>query len=252
MTMTEILQCFPEMRPGETPPDYVHRLHESGMEEKMLKNVKISRMVALNKDITLPKTMTLWDVKQVKSLSLGKNRLDELKQKCAEEVIQGKSTLCLAIASLEEAGASDLQMEDFLIQLPGGESLAIIWRTGGTSTKDRAVTEWELKRQFREEKRAKKRQAGQSSSPSKRWTLGRTQAEIKAGRTAESGFMSIPPPDTLEKCRVKVYTFRSQDVLWVQTEVSRTEFVICSPKVRHLVLSFVPLSQNTYYKRDYE
>lgn len=125
MTMTEILQCFPDLKPGETPPDYVHRLHRSGVDEKMLRNMKISKMVALNKGITLPKSMTLWEVKQVKSLSLGKDSLDELKQKCAEEVLQGKSTLCLAIANLEEAGATDLQMEDFLIQLPGGEGLAV-------------------------------------------------------------------------------------------------------------------------------
>lgn len=104
--------------------------------------------------------MTLWDVKQVKTVALGKDKIDELKKKHVEQVTQGKSTLCLAVACLEEAGASDIQMEDFFVQLPGGDSLAVIWRTGSINSKAKAITEWELRRQLREEKKAKNAKAG--------------------------------------------------------------------------------------------
>lgn len=195
MTMTEIMQCFPELKPGETPPDYVHRLHQQGVDEKMLRNMKISKMVALNKGITLPRSMTLWDVKKVKSPSLGKDSLDELKQKCAEEVIQGKSTLCLAIASLEEAGATDLQMEDFLIQLPGGEGLAVVWRTGNLTLKARAAKEWELKRQFREERKTKNAKTGNPSAQAKG---GQSSGQDRTGPALSQGrewTQNRPPRD---------------------------------------------------------
>lgn len=124
MTVTEILQLFPNVEEGETPPEYVLRVYDMGIGEEMLKDKHISTMVAINKNIPIPRAMTLWDVKQVKTVALGKDKIDELKKKHVEQVTQGKSTLCLAVACLEEAGASDIQMEDFFVQLPGGDSFS--------------------------------------------------------------------------------------------------------------------------------
>lgn len=57
MTVTEILQLFPNVEEGETPPEYVLRVYDMGIGEKMLKDKHISTMVAINKNIPIPRNM---------------------------------------------------------------------------------------------------------------------------------------------------------------------------------------------------